>query len=167
MTQVLVNKLCERFAVEEGGVKLYDAILAKLSAGKITDRLTRFRRDEAAHRDLLAQYLDKLDVATDARETPAAILARHEGEAFLKLIAEADGPSQVLNILLTVELMDENGWELLINLGRDCGDSELVSTFERCLRDEKDHLRAIRGMVAEDARLSLESESETEKTLPV
>ena len=42
----------------------------------------------------------------------------------------------------------EAGWELLINLGRDAGDEELVRTFSAALRDEKEHLRGVRGLVA-------------------
>jgi len=54
----------------------------------------------------------------------------------------------VLNILLTVELMDENGWEMILDLGRDLHDDELVRTLKVALRDEKEHLRGVRGMLA-------------------
>jgi len=104
-------------------------------------------RDEAQHCELLARYLDTLGVAT--RETPSARLARLEGEAYLKLIGEAQTPAQVLNILLTVELMDENGWEMIINLGRDMGDEDMVRTLNEALQEEKEHLRGVRGMLAQ------------------
>jgi rubrerythrin len=146
----LVDKLCERLAVEAGGVDIYQAVIAKIDEPAVAARLRGFMQEEADHRDLLTAYLDKLGV-TD-RETPSARLARHEGEAYLKLIAEAETPAQVLNILLTVEHMDENGWEMIINLGRDFGDEEIVRTFDQALQDEKEHLRGVRGMLARMTR---------------
>jgi rubrerythrin len=146
----LVDKLCERLAVETGGVDIYRAAIAKLNDPPTIARLHHFMQDEAKHRDLLSAYLDKLGV--EDRETPAARLAKHEGEAFMKLIAEADTPAQLLNILLTIELMDENGWEMILNLGRDIHDDDLVHTLSAALKDEKEHLRGVRGMLAQVTR---------------
>ncbi len=146
----LVDKLCERLAVETGGVDIYQAAIAKLDDPTAITRLKHFMQEEAKHRDLLAAYLDRLGVAD--RETPSACLAKHEGEAYLKLIGEADTPGQLLNILLTVELMDENGWEMLINVGRDLHDDDLVRTLNVALQDEKEHLRGVRGMLAQLTR---------------
>jgi rubrerythrin len=143
----LVDTLCERLAVETGGVDIYKAALTKIADPTVGARLEHFMHEEATHRDLLAAYLDKLGV--DDRDTPSARLARHEGEAYLRLLAEADTPAQVLNILLTVELMDESGWEMMINLGRDIGDDDMVRTFNCALQDEKEHLRGVRGMLAQ------------------
>jgi hypothetical protein len=181
----LVDKVCERLAVEAGAVMIYDAILAKPAIADMEDeavvhRLRAFQRDEMKHRDLLSTYLDRMGV-TD-RDTPSGRLAKHEVEAFLRLIGEADTALQLLNILLTVEMTDENGWELLINLGRDLGavayageggapgvsepgdqgesatpgePGELVRLFNAALRAEKEHLRGVRGLVAQLAKESL------------
>ena len=46
-------------------------------------------------------------------------------------------------------LMDENGWEMIINLGRDLGDDDLVRTLNSALQEEKEHLRGVRGMLAQ------------------
>lgn len=146
----LVDKLCERLAVETGGVDIYRAAIAKIGDRTVAARLEHFMQDEADHRDLLDAYLTRLGVTE--RDTPSARLAKHEGEAYLKLIGEADTPAQVLNILLTIELMDENGWEMIINLGRDLGDDDLVRTLDAALQDEKDHLRGVRGMLAQMTR---------------
>ena len=147
MKNALVDLLCERLAVETGGVELYRAILAKLPEQEVAARLEHFMNEEAQHRDLLAGYLDRMNVSD--RETPSARLAKHEGEAYLTLVGEATTPAQLLNILLTVELMDETGWEMLINLGRDLGDEDMVATFTQALRSEKEHLRGVRGMLAQ------------------
>ena len=146
----LVDKLCERLAVETGGVGIYEAAIAKVGDPTLAARLRHFMDEEAEHRDLLDKYLTQLGVTE--RETPSARLAKHEGEAYLKLIGEAETPAQVLNILLTVELMDENAWEMIINLGRDLGDETMVRTFNMALKEEKEHLRGVRGMLAELTR---------------
>lgn len=142
----LVDKLCERLAVETGGVDIYRAAIAKIDDPTLAARLEHFMQEEAEHRDLLEAYLKKLGV--DNRDTPSARLAQHEGAAYLQLIGEADTPAQVLNIMLTIELMDENGWEMIINLGRDLGEEELVRTLSSALQEEKEHLRGVRGMLA-------------------
>jgi len=152
----LVDKLCERLAVETGGVGIYQAAIAKIEDPAVAARLRHFMQEEAEHRDLLAAYLDKLGVSE--RETPSARLAKHEGEAYLKLIGEAEMPAQVLNILLTIELMDENGWEMIINLGRDVSDDELVRTLNAALQEEKEHLRGVRGMLAQMTRSMMMTE---------
>jgi rubrerythrin len=155
----LVDKLCERLAVETNGVAIYRAVLGKIDDATIATRLEHFMREEAKHRDLLAAYLDRLGVSD--RETPSARLATLESHAYLRLIDEAGTAPQLLNILLTVELMDEAAWELIINLGRDVGDDEMVRTFEQALREEKEHLRAVRGMLAQITRNLLVSEPTT------
>jgi rubrerythrin len=147
MPNGLIDKLCERLAVETGGVEIYQAVIEKLNDAALVQRLRRFQADEARHRDLLSEYLDRLGVprGIEDRDTPSARLARHEGQAYLKLVSEAETPAQILNVLLTVELMDENAWELLVDLGRDRGDDEMVRLFNQCLRDEKEHLTKVRG----------------------
>lgn len=149
----LVDKLCERLAAEIGGLELYQAALAKLHDADVIARLEKFRRDEAEHRDLLAGYLDSLGVSE--RETVSARLARHEADAYVKLVGEAETPEQVLNVLLSFELMDENAWEMIIDLGRDAHDDQMVQTLERALRDEKEHLRGVRGMFAAAMRSTI------------
>ena len=152
----LVDKLCERLAVETSGVEIYQALLAKLDDPSLAPRLKQFMQHELAHRDLLAAQLDKLGVGE--RETPSARLARHEGDAYLTLIGEAETASHLLHVLLTVELMDENGWEMLIDVARDLGDDEMVRSFSGALRDEKEHLRGVRGMVAQLTRAAMQIE---------
>jgi rubrerythrin len=156
-----VERLCERLAFETGSVQIYDAILAKVDDPSLTRRLEQFRDHEAKHQALLAGYLDQLGVSD--RQPPAARLAEAEGRAFLSLVEEANGLPQLLNILLTLELTDETGWELLIDLGRDLGDVQIVRTFAAALRDEKEHLRGVRGLVAQLAKAEATTENNLHK----
>lgn len=158
--QVFIDKLCERLAVEQAGVRLYEAVLARVDDADARRRLDRFRRDEIRHRDLIAAHLERANVSDEARETASVRLARAEGEAMLKLVDECAGELPLFNLLLTVELTDETGWELLIDLARDAGEMQLVESFAGCLRAEKEHLRTLRGLVAERARAALESHAD-------
>jgi rubrerythrin len=150
MRQALLDKLCERLAVETGGVDIYRATIDKIDDAAIKSRLAHFMKEEAQHRDMLAAYIDRLGNGT--RETPSARLAEHEGQAYLKLIGEATTDAQLLNILLTVELMDETGWEMLIDFGRDLGEADMVRGFGQALKEEMEHLRGVRGMLAQTTR---------------
>jgi rubrerythrin len=161
----LVDKLCERLAAETGGVEIYQAALAKIEDPELVARLERFARDELAHRQLVAAHLDRLGV--ENRTTPSARIARHETDAFLRLIGEAETPAHVLNVLLTFELMDETAWEMIIDLGRDVGDEELVRSLGSALRDEKQHLRGVRGMLVRVTRaLVIRPDSELQSSEP-
>ena len=142
----LIDKLCERLAAESGGIDVYQAALDKIDDAAMVARLKRFLRDELAHRELLAGYLDRLHVSD--RQTRSARLARLEADTYVKLVGEAETTAQVLNVLLTFELMDETAWEMIIDVGRDIHDDEMVRTLETALRDEKEHLRGVRGMLA-------------------
>jgi rubrerythrin len=124
--------------------------MAKIEDDDVRARLAHFMKEEAQHRDLLAAYLDKMGGGD--RHTPSARLAEHEGQAYLTLIAEAATDAQLLNILLTVELMDETGWEMLVDLGRDLGEDEMARGFGQALKEEKEHLRGVRGMLAQMTR---------------
>lgn len=146
----LVDKLCERLAVESAGVEIYEAIIARITDDMIVARLKHFMQEEAKHRDLLAAFLDRM--GAQERETPSARLARLEGQAYLRLVDEATTTAQLLNILLTVELVDETAWEMLVNLGRDLGEEDMVRTFNMALKEEKEHLRGVRGMLANVTR---------------
>lgn len=155
MTDRLVDLLCARLAVEEAVVRIYDALRGKVQDPEIDKKLARFERQEVQHRDLLATWLDRIGVPQPMRQTPEARVARLEGESYLRLIDEIESPLHLLSILLTVELTDETGWELLIDLARDLGDREVLEAFEPCLDNEKDHLRQVRGMVAELSRVEM------------
>jgi rubrerythrin len=46
---------------------------------------------------------------------------------------------QALNALLTAELTDNAGWELLIKLAREHGPDDMAQDFEQALHSERAH----------------------------
>lgn len=52
--------------------------------------------------------------------------------------------AQCLNAMMTAELTDNAGWELLISLTQDAGESDLAQAFEGALIEEARHLDVIK-----------------------
>ena len=57
--------------------------------------------------------------------------------------------AQCLSAMLTAELTDNAGWELLINLAENLGYDDMKTEFQSALADEEDHLEKVRTWVSE------------------
>jgi len=57
--------------------------------------------------------------------------------------------AQCLHALLTAELTDNAGWELLIKLADNLGQDEMKAEFETALQKEEEHLQNVRTWVSE------------------
>ena len=53
--------------------------------------------------------------------------------------------AQCLNAILSAELTDNAGWELLIQLAEQAGESELAGRFLGALTQEQEHLVTVKG----------------------
>lgn len=156
--EVLVDKLGERLAFERGGVRLYEAMLTKYQAtpeklpGMSADQLMHFRDEEAMHFKMVADALEKLG-ADPTAQTPGADISGVLGTGPMQVL---DDPrttiSQSLNALLVAELADHDGWELLIKLADDMGQSDMVSNFQQALHEEEEHLTHVRQWLEESVR---------------
>jgi hypothetical protein len=51
--------------------------------------------------------------------------------------------------MLTAELTDNDGWQLLIDLADNLGYPELVKDFQSALQHEEEHLVNVRGWLTE------------------
>ena len=54
-----------------------------------------------------------------------------------------------LDAMLTAELSDNAGWELLIQLSENLGFDEMKTEFETALGHEEDHLQKVRTWLSE------------------
>lgn len=106
--------------------------------------LARIRDDELSHFHLLCDAMRKLGGDPTA-QTPCADVT---ATASLGLVQALTDPrttlAQSLNVLLTAELTDNAGWELLIELAESEGQSELAAAFSEALAQEAEHLRIVR-----------------------
>lgn len=163
---VLMDKLGERLAFERTGTRLYDALIAKykatLESGDASpdlepmataedpaleapaDALLRIRSEELAHFKLLTQAITHLGGDPTA-QTPCADVAAVASMGIVQVLNDPRTTlAQCLNAMLTAELTDNAGWELLMRLADDAGETELASQFAVALAEESRHAEIIK-----------------------
>jgi hypothetical protein len=158
---VFLDKLGERLAFERTGVRLYDAVLAKLPASVTREgtlepsELRRFREEELAHLHLVRDAIE--DLGGDATAvTPCANLAGVQAEGLVKAVTDPRTTlTQCLDAILTAELADNDGWKTLVALAEGLGFDDLARRFTDALAEEDVHLQSIRTWVAERLELQL------------
>lgn len=149
--EILLDKLAERLAFERTGVRLYDAMLAKISAlGSIpgpTDVqpvIEQFRNEEYNHFLLLVKAMEKLG-ADPTAQTPCADLAGVSAQGIVKIITDPrTNLAQSMNALLIAEAADNVGWELLVDLAKEAGQDQMAKDFSAALAEEDHHLATIK-----------------------
>ncbi len=151
---VFIDKLGERIAFERTGSRLYDALLAKLDAadvhvgGPTRQELERIRDDERAHFALVRDAMRQLGADPTAM-TPCADVV---GVASLGWVHVLTDPrttlTQCLDIILTAELADNDGWSMLIELAEGLGQNELAAKFRVALEEEDEHLAKVRTWIS-------------------
>ncbi len=147
---VFLDKLGERLAFERGGVRLYDALLVKLEAahvhpgGPTRAELEKIRDDELRHFGLLVDAMRDLGGDPTAM-TPCADAIAVASSGLVQLLTEPRITlSQALTGILTAELADNEGWELLASLAEDLDQGQLAARFRMALSEEADHLARVR-----------------------
>lgn len=149
--EVLVDKLGERLAFERTGARLYDAMIMKCialeNAGETVPiaELERLRDEETEHFRMLNEALVSLG-ADPTAQTPSADVAAVTSMGVLQAIADPrTNLAQSLNALLTAELADHAGWELLIQLTEQMGQDEWAARFRHALAQESEHRLLVQG----------------------
>jgi len=151
--EMLIDKLGERLAFERTGVRLYEALLAKAGVlapmdAEILNKLQHFRDEEAEHLDLVIAAMQRLGADPTAM-TPCADIAGVTGMGVLQVISDPrTNMTQSLNALLTAELTDNAGWELLIELAEASNQPEIAASFQKALAQEQDHLTTVRNWLS-------------------
>jgi bacterioferritin (cytochrome b1) len=159
-TPVLLDKLGERIAFERAGTRLYTALISKhlalVNAGNDvlpsiiegespSATLQRIRDEELAHFHLLCNRVTQLG-GDPTSQTPSADVTAAASSGLIQVVTDPRTTlAQSLNAVLTAELTDNAGWELLIELATDAGEKEMVSEFSEALQDEQQHLTVVRG----------------------
>jgi hypothetical protein len=174
MPTIFLDKLGERIAFERGGTRLYDALITKYQGVQARGQedlvpaeklvaldgvspigsaageaplatLQRIRSEELGHFKMLGEAMVKMGGDPTAM-TPCADV---QATASLGLIQVLTDPrttlAQCLNAMLTAELTDNAGWELLIQLAEEEGEAELAGRFLGALSQEQEHLAIVKG----------------------
>lgn len=148
--QVLMDKLGERLAFERSGTRLYEAMITKCEAqlgalGPISlSVLQQFHAEEAEHFQLVADAIHKLG-GDPTSQTPSADIAGVESMGLMQVLTDPrTSICHCLHALLTAEMVDNAGWELLIELAEELGQDEIASSFRAALEEEDRHLAQVR-----------------------
>jgi rubrerythrin len=150
-----LDKLGERLAFERTGTRLYEALLSKFNAAsdkallpELT-RLEQFYLEELKHFHLVTDAMEKIGGDPTA-VTPAADLSGVAAQGWLQVISDPrTNFLQSLEVILQAELVDNAGWELLIELAESSGAQELAVQFQQALDEEAFHLMTVKRWVQE------------------
>jgi hypothetical protein len=146
---VLLDKLGERCAFERTGTRYYEALVQKhrtegIKKDPSPGELQHFRDEEFAHFELLRRAIVKLG-GDPTVETPAADLAGVTSKGVGQVLTDPRTTfAQCLQAILVAELVDNDGWELLISVAKTAGENEIAEGCTRALQEEQKHLQHVR-----------------------
>lgn len=153
----LLDKLGERLAFERTGTRLYGALIAKaqaseaLPSGPSVADLEELQREELQHFEILMGAIRGLG-GDPTSMTPSADVAGVTAQGVLQVIADPRmNLVQSLEAILVAELVDNDGWKMLIELARAGGQEDIAKKCEVALTQENEHLRKVRAWVAKAA----------------
>jgi len=172
---IFLDKLGERIAFERGGTRLYDALLTKYQALQQSgapealpatlslaledtdarleamgdeeplETLQRIRAEELAHFRMLGEAMEQMGGDPTA-QTPCADVIATASMGLIQVVTDPRTTlAQCLNAILTAELTDNAGWEMLITLADDAGQAELSGRFLGALAQEQMHLAIVKS----------------------
>ena len=143
---VFLDKLSERLAFERMGTRLYDALINKCEAlddpslSPTPSELQEIRDEEHRHFILLTETITQLG-GDPTVQSPCADTSAVASMGIMQVLADPrTSMSQCLNAILTAELTDNAGWEMLIDLSEELGHEDLSEQFTEALTNEQKHL---------------------------
>lgn len=154
----LLDKMGERLAFERSGVRLYEALLAKLDApapigpgasAPSRNDVARICKQEHEHFLLMREAIESVGGDPTAM-TPAADVTATASSGLPKVLLDPRSTfAQCLDAILIAELADNAGWSMLVELAEANGQDELAERFREAHRTEEEHLELVRGWILE------------------
>ena len=153
---VLLDKLGERLAFERQGTRLYEAFLQKLEQaplenvdGPSSEDLRHICEEELEHFKLLQKAI--AEIGGDATvQTPSADVAGVLSHGIVQVVSDPRTTiPQTLQAILSAELADNDGWQMLNELAGQLGYSDLATKCEKAFQQEQEHLENVRGWLSE------------------
>lgn len=157
---LFLDKLSERLAFERMGTRLYDGLINKCQAlgGDLTDPsvddLREIRDEEHKHFMMLNQVITDLG-GDPTVQSPCADVAGVASMGIMQVIMDPrTSVTQCLQAILTAELTDTAGWEMLAELADTLGYSDLTEQFEEAFAAEEQHVMNVQGWLKEKVMAS-------------
>ncbi len=157
----LVSLLAERATFERAAVALYDAVLeaaVDLDQPVVVssiDTLRQHRDEEEEHAEWVEGLLEKLG---GVPQHELANVADREAQILVDVVREAHASGSVLPIfyaMLSSELMDVEGWKLLLEVADEVDDPDAVVELKMRVAREDRHLELVREIILALAKESV------------
>ena len=174
---VLLDKLGERLAFERQGTRLYEAFLQKCeslaledASGPSIEELRHICEEELEHFHLLQNAITAL--GGDATvQTPSADVAGVLSHGVMQVVSDPRTTiPQTLQAMLTAELVDNDGWQMLQDLAAELGQDDLEEQCRKAYEEEQEHLEKVRdwltSMTMDEASESAEGLDASEIDTP-
>ena len=152
---VFLDKLSERLAFERQGTRLYEALLNKCQTlgesapGPTLEDIEHIGSEELEHFLLLNRAITEIG-GDPTVQSPCADVAGVASMGILQVLTDPRSSlAQCLQVMLTAELTDNDGWQLLIKLADNLGFDDLKVEFETALANEEEHLLNVRNWLSE------------------
>lgn len=152
---VLLDKLSERLAFERMGTRLYEALrnkcemLGEMAPGPTIEQIDQIGSEELEHFLLLNDTIAGLG-GDPTLQSPCADAIGVASMGIVQVLTDPrSSMAHCLSAMLTAELTDNAGWELLIKLADNLGYDEMKTEFEGALADEERHLLNVRTWLSE------------------
>lgn len=148
----VIDLLSERLFFERSSVALYDCLLGKVKSSSdpivlaVLDDLTEHREQEKEHEEWIESQIRALGGDAHA-ETDRTRLAATESKGIDEIMKADPEISHLFHALLAAELVDNSGWELLVELADEANDVEARRELKKRLHQEMDHLALARRAV--------------------
>ena len=148
---VLLDKLGERLAFERQGTRLYEGFLQKCesitmddASGPSIEELRHICEEELEHFHLLQNAITAL--GGDATvQTPSADVAGVLSHGVMQVVSDPRTTiPQTLQAMLTAELVDNDGWQMLQDLAAELGQDDLEEQCGKAYEEEQEHLEKVR-----------------------
>jgi hypothetical protein len=148
-----LDKLGERLAFERTGTRLYETLIdkfessAKMAGGPSLEQLQKIHAEELAHFEMLRRAVLSLG-ADPTVMTPSADVAAVMSMGVLQVVADPRiSFVQSLEAILVAELVDNDCWDVLVELADAAGKKDLAAQFRKAVVEERDHLMKVRSWV--------------------
>ena len=152
---VLLDKLGERLSFERQSTRLYETFLRKIEAhpeeaanAPSAEKLRHICKEENEHFELLHNTITEL--GGDATvESPSADMSGVLSHGILQVVSDPRTTIvDTVQAILSAELMDNDGWQILTDLASELGQKGLKHKCQRAKDEEQKHLQTFRSWLS-------------------